>query len=64
MQWPSTREELIAEQERLATLEPPPWHFEPGALIGGVFVCFARGGTGRGYAGDSAVRPDPLERSR
>jgi deoxyribonuclease V len=52
--WPRTREELIEEQLRLATLESPMWHFEPGARIGGVFVCFARGGTGPGHAGDRA----------
>jgi deoxyribonuclease V len=53
-EWPRTREELIEEQLRLAELEPEPWHFEPGARIGGVFVCFARGGTGPGRAGDPA----------
>jgi deoxyribonuclease V len=52
--WPLTREELIVEQERLAALEPPPWHFDPRARIGGVFVCFARGERGRGRAGDPA----------
>jgi deoxyribonuclease V len=39
--WPRTREELIAEQLRLGALEPEPWSFEPGARIGGVFVCLA-----------------------
>jgi deoxyribonuclease V len=53
-QWPRTREELIEEQERLAALNPPPWHPDPNARIGGVFVCFARGGTGPGQAGDPA----------
>ncbi len=52
--WPRTREELIEEQLRLAALDPPLWHFEPGARIGGVFVCFARGGSGPGHAGDPA----------
>jgi len=52
--WPRTREELIEEQELLATLEPAPWLFEPGARIGGVFVCFARGESGPGHAGDPA----------
>jgi deoxyribonuclease V len=52
--WPQTREELIEEQLRLAVLEPPPWHFVPGARVGGVFVCFARGGSGPGSAGDPA----------
>jgi len=52
--WPRTREELIEEQELLATLEPAPWLFEQGAGVGGVFVCFARGGSGPGQTGDPA----------
>lgn len=52
--WPRTREELIEEQEWLATLEPAPWLFEPGGQVGGVFVCFARGASGPGLAGDPA----------
>jgi deoxyribonuclease V len=39
--WPQTREELIAEQERLGALEPAPWRFDPDARIGGVFICYA-----------------------
>jgi deoxyribonuclease V len=54
MKWPRTREELIEEQRRLAALDPPLWRFEPGARIGGVFVCFARGSSGRGRAGERA----------
>lgn len=50
--WPLTREELIEEQERLAALQPGPWRFEPDAQIGGVFLCFARGKSGPGRAGD------------
>jgi deoxyribonuclease V len=53
-EWPRSREELIEAQLRLAALEPHPWRFEPGARVGGVFVCFARGGTGPGHAGDPA----------
>jgi deoxyribonuclease V len=52
--WPRTREELIAEQHRLGVLEPPTWRFEPDAEVGGVFVCFARGGSGQGRPGDRA----------
>jgi deoxyribonuclease V len=52
--WPQTREELIEEQLRLGALDPPGWQFAPGARIGGVFVCFARGGSGPGNAGDAA----------
>jgi deoxyribonuclease V len=53
-EWPGTREELIEEQLRLAALELEPWRFEPGARVGGVFVCFARGGSGPGRVGDPA----------
>jgi deoxyribonuclease V len=52
--WPQTREELIEEQLRLGALDPPPWEFSSGARAGGVFVCFARGGSGPGSAGDPA----------
>lgn len=54
VEWPRTREELIDWQRKLGALEPPRWQFEPGARIGGVFVCFGRGGTGPGRAGDPA----------
>jgi deoxyribonuclease V len=52
--WPQTREELIEEQRRLGALEPAPWRFEPGARIGGVFVCYGRGESGPGQTGDRA----------
>jgi deoxyribonuclease V len=52
--WPRTREDLIEEQVLLATLVPEPWLFEPTARVGGVFVCFERGKTGPGEAGDPA----------
>jgi deoxyribonuclease V len=53
-EWPGTREELIEEQLRLAALDPLPWRSSPAARIGAVFVCFARGGSGPGRAGDRA----------
>jgi deoxyribonuclease V len=52
--WAQTREELIAEQLRLSALDPPLWQFVPGARVGGVFICFTRGGSGPGSAGDPA----------
>ena len=52
--WPPTREELIEEQLLLATLVPEPWLPEPDARVGGVFVCFPRGKSGRGHEGDQA----------
>jgi deoxyribonuclease V len=52
--WPLTPEALIEEQARLAGLEPGAWRFEPDAQVGAVFVCFGRGGSGPGGAGDPA----------
>jgi deoxyribonuclease V len=52
--WPLTREELMEEQPRLAALRPASWRFAPDAQIGGVFVCFPRGESGSGQAGDPA----------
>jgi deoxyribonuclease V len=52
--WPHTRDELIEEQTRLGALEPTSWRFEPDAKVGGVFLCFARGKSGPGQAGDPA----------
>ncbi|MGH8874051.1 MAG: endonuclease V [Acidimicrobiia bacterium] len=39
-------------QHRLATARPEPWDPFPGAVVGGCFVCFGRGGSGSGSAGD------------
>jgi deoxyribonuclease V len=53
--WPASRAALVAEQEALATRRPPAWR--PGDTppeIAGCFVCFPRGATGRGAAGDQA----------
>lgn len=52
--WPLTRAELIAEQARLAVLEPGVWRFKREPRIAGVFVCFHRGQSGPGQAGDPA----------
>jgi deoxyribonuclease V len=51
-EWPTTVEGLIREQAELARATPPPWRPMDGQVIGGCFVCFARGKTGRGQAGD------------
>jgi deoxyribonuclease V len=50
--WPATAEELIREQEELARATPPLWTPAGELAIGGCFVCFARGKTGPGQAGD------------
>jgi deoxyribonuclease V len=53
-EWPPTAAELEREQEWLARAQPPPWSFAEGTLVAGCFVCFPRGPTGRGAAGDAA----------
>jgi deoxyribonuclease V len=50
--WPSTAGELIRVQEELALAAPPPFRPRAAAAIAGCFVCFARGGSGPGEAGD------------
>lgn len=51
-EWPATAEELVREQEELAAAVPPPWQPTDDDSIAGCFVCFARGKTGPGEAGD------------
>jgi deoxyribonuclease V len=53
-EWPRTAAELGREQEWLARAKPPPWSFAEGTVVAGCFVCFPRGPTGRGAAGDPA----------
>jgi deoxyribonuclease V len=50
--WPSDAAELETLQRRLARLQPESW--VPGSrfTVGGCFVCFGRGGSGPGEAGD------------
>ena len=45
-------EGLIREQEELSRATPPPWRPTDGLVIGGCFVCFARGKKGAGEPGD------------
>lgn len=52
MDWPVSVEALCEAQVWWGSQEPPPWHSPAAPSVGGVFVCFARGGTGRGSAGD------------
>jgi deoxyribonuclease V len=52
-EWPATPAALITRQEELAGATPPPWR--PGSAdiaVSGCFVCFVRGKTGPGDAGD------------
>ena len=53
--WPADAESLIAYQRELAGATPEPWMPSGGGLrIGGCWVCFPRGLTGPGSAGDPA----------
>ena len=53
--WPADAESLIAYQRELADAMPEPWMPSGGGLrIGGCWVCFPRGLTGPGSAGDPA----------
>lgn len=53
--WPETAEELIAVQQALARERPDPWRppAELGSLtFGACFICFERGTSGPGWAGE------------
>ena len=51
--WPTDARDLVAVQRRLAAATPPAWspgEHEP--MLGGCWVCFPRGVSGPGRAGD------------
>jgi deoxyribonuclease V len=52
--WPTTADALDRTQAILAAEHPPPWRADPEAppTIAACFVCFRRGATGRGAAGE------------
>lgn len=51
--WPATPEELVHAQERLGQATPEPWAVpEYPPVAAGCFVCFGRGESGAGHAGD------------
>jgi deoxyribonuclease V len=53
--WPLDAESLMALQLELAAADPEPWQPPVGDLrVGGCWVCFPRGLSGRGAAGDEA----------
>ncbi len=63
--WPADRDDLIAEQRRLAVASPPQW--QPASrdvAIGACAVCFARGQTGAGARGDRAWAAAAVIRGR
>jgi deoxyribonuclease V len=53
--WPTQVDALQAEQRRLAEARPPAWPMPADALVvAGCWVCFPRGASGPGAAGDPA----------
>jgi len=67
--WPTDPDALVALQRELATAEPAPWRLPDRPLeVGGCWVCFPRGLSGPGQAGDPAwsaavtVRPGRPDR--
>jgi deoxyribonuclease V len=54
--WPTDAQSLIERQRELARADPEPWRPARDELrIGGCWVCFPRGLSGRGDAGDVAL---------
>lgn len=63
--WPVDAESLAAVQEELAAATPELWSPGTGSLsVGGCWVCFPRGLTGRGDAGDPAWAAAVVMRDR
>ncbi|HET8599393.1 MAG TPA: endonuclease V [Segeticoccus sp.] len=52
--WPRTADRLVELQHRLARLRPEAWQPPEPLRTGAAWVCFPRGETGRGRAGDPA----------
>jgi deoxyribonuclease V len=50
--WPKTPAELIRRQRELAGRRPAGWRPSRPRLVAGCFVCFARGASGHGRAGE------------
>ncbi|HEX2892670.1 MAG TPA: endonuclease V [Marmoricola sp.] len=52
--WPTDAQSLIAAQEDVAAMTTEPWRPSGSPEVGGCWVCFTRGLTGPGAAGDPA----------
>jgi deoxyribonuclease V len=62
--WPPTAAALVGAQLALGVARPSPWRPPDGPLaLAGCFVCFPRGPTGPGAAGDRAWAAAALVRS-
>lgn len=62
--WPKTAADLIALQQALGRERPQPWQPEALPTVAGCFVCFRRGGTGTGEAGEPGWAAAALLRDR
>jgi deoxyribonuclease V len=63
--WPTDATALARVQEELAGAAPPAWVPPAGRLVvGGCYVCFARGVTGAGAASDPGVAGAAVTRGR
>jgi deoxyribonuclease V len=63
--WPSSAGALVAAQAELAGAEPEPWRMPAERpAIGACAVCFPRGATGAGAAGDPAWAAATVLRAR
>jgi deoxyribonuclease V len=63
--WPRSPAELTAAQRELAAARPAPWRGSArGAAIGAAAICFPRGNSGAGAAGDPAWAAAVLMRGR
>lgn len=61
--WPETPSELIRLQRELAGRRPAPWRPSGPPIVAGCFVCFARGGSGTGRAGEGGWAGAALTRA-
>ena len=52
--WPADPDALVEAQHAVARARPEPWRPSGDPLLAGCWVCFPRGLTGRGGAGDPA----------
>src|SRR5437870_4479619 len=52
--WPISADALVEKQSALGEEAPTPWAPTTGFVVGGCFVCFERGQSGPGRAGERA----------
>jgi deoxyribonuclease V len=62
--WPLSEQELVVAQRGLAEADPPSWTPATVPAVGACAVCFPRGGTGPGAAGDPGWAAAAVMRGR